>query len=58
MNVIRDARLVTCSALSVLLGSAVASAQQPQQPVVPRLVAEPASISLQVGDSLPFRVVA
>ena len=58
MNVIRDARLVTCSALSVLLGSAVASAQQPPQPAVARLVAEPAAINIQVGDSLPFRVIA
>ena len=58
MNVIRDARLVTCSALSVVLRSAVPLAQQPPQPAVARLVAEPAAIAIQVGDSLPFRVIA
>lgn len=59
MNVIRGVRLVTWSALfSVGLGGAPAAAQQPEQPAVARLVAEPASITLQVGDSLPFLVIA
>jgi hypothetical protein len=58
MNVIRDARLVTCRALLTLLVGTSASAQQPPQPVVARLVAEPASVTVQVGDSLPFRVIA
>src|SRR5688500_9034310 len=58
MNLIRDARLVTCSSLLTLLVGTSASAQQPPQPVVARLVAEPASVTVQVGDSLPFRVIA
>ena len=58
MNLIRDARLVTCRSLLTLLVGTSASAQQPPQPVVARLVAEPASVTVQVGDSLPFRVIA
>jgi len=60
MNVIRAVRLVTSAAVVAVLSTPpVISAQaSPQEPAVARLVAEPATVVIRVGDSLPFRVIA
>ena len=62
MNVTRRLHLVTSASVALILSAGTGislTAQQPQdQPVVARLVAEPASIRITVGQTLPFRVTA
>ena len=62
MNVARRIRLVTHPGVTLLLAAtvSVSGAQQPasSQQVVAKLVAEPATITLQTGQSAPVRVIA
>jgi len=66
MNLPRVTGFITRASLALSAGAIVAplAAQQPaatQQaaaPVVARLVAEPAKITMQAGDSLPFKITA
>ena len=62
MNVPRASDFITRAAVAAfLLGAAVAPAlfaQQPAGPAVVRLVASPAKISMQAGDSIAFKVTA
>ena len=60
MNVSRTVRrFASTAAVLSWFAPAIASAQQPaQQPVIARLVAEPARINMKAGETLPFKVTA
>ncbi|MDQ6828729.1 MAG: Ig-like domain-containing protein, partial [Gemmatimonadota bacterium] len=67
MNVIRTARFVRTTAMVVGIfasSAVVLLAQQPAakpataQPVVAKLVAEPTSLTMKAGESVPFKVTA
>ncbi len=63
MNVTCAAALITRAALVGIVSASVAApalqAQQPAtQPTIARLVAEPARVSMEAGDSLPFTITA
>jgi WD40 repeat protein len=60
MNVSRTVRrFASAAAVLSWFAPAIGSAQQPtQQPVIARLVAEPARINMKAGETLPFKVTA
>ena len=64
MNVVYSAALITRAMLVGLVATSVVATALPAQQgttaprTVARLVAEPASVSMEAGDSLAFRVVA